>query len=375
MCEINPEYKKILHRYRYVVKLKQEMKYDEALVYCLALNMVWPRAELLLDIGYCYENLGDNVNAELYYVQAIEMKEPLKKLSTFNGCYAKFLRDVMGDYQKADIYYSKAVNCNDAGCHIYYQCGLMLQYNMGRYKAALDQYLNALKFDSNSAECMIQAAICYEVLNDYENANEFYVKAIGNCEEYREEVKYLNWYGMFLRDDVGKYEEAKGCFIKAIEIDSRDENAYYQYGRLLRDYIGDYSEAAKYYLKCIEINPNRYGVHGSYGYLLYLMKDYEMALKYVKVEINDISYDNIWAHFYCSVIHKAMNNDKAADVSLWRAVGLAEVKDTEDFLNYLRILSTISECNAGYQEIEEKFKRIINDKTKLSERNSSCIII
>ena len=277
--DMKPE--NVFYLYQYAAMLKDEEKYSEALSYYLRLNELDRNAVYLLHSAYCFENLHDNVNAEIYYLKAIEMGKDRRHSSMLYTWYGQFLRDVMEDYEKAEIYFLEALETNSAGAHAYYEYGIMLQVNMRRYKDALKQYLAALEFDPNSAKCMVQSAICYEILQDDDKANEYYIRAIDKCEDEEEEVKCLNWYGMFLRDDVHKYEEAKECFVKAIEIGPDDQNSYYQYARLLRDYIGDYEEAERCYIKCIEMDPKKQGVNGSYGYLLYLMGKYAKALEYI----------------------------------------------------------------------------------------------
>ena len=95
-----------------------------------------------------------------------------------------------------------------------------------------------------------------------------------------------------LSHDLGN---AKLYFEKAIEIDPNEGDSYYQYAKFLRDYAKDYKESEKNYLKAFELNDEE-SSHGSYGYLLYLMGDYDKAMKHVEMELYQSCGNNEYAH-------------------------------------------------------------------------------
>ena len=48
---------------------------------------------------------------------------------------------------------------------------------------------------------------------------------------------------------------------------------------MMRDFVKQFKESEKWRLKCLEINPKDCGTNASYGYSLYLMGQYDKAIK------------------------------------------------------------------------------------------------
>ena len=365
------------HRTQYALMWRNNKRYSKALEQFMKLIELAPdRAEYVLEAAYCYEQLKDKENAEMYYSRAIELDTTSKS----TNWYAQWLRDEIHDYDKAATYFRKCIRIEPTKCNNYYQYGSMLQTNMRDYKTALRQYLSALKVEPNNAKYTLQCAICYEKLKEYENAGKFYLRAIeindakefGKEKQKQREVKYLNWYGVFLRDHMSNYGEAGKYFLKAIEVKPKDPSAYYHYARMLRDYIKDYKGAEAYYLKCMEVSPKRHGAHGSYGYLLYLMGEYERAIEQIEIEVNEISDNNMWAYFYYGLVNDTIGDKDKADAALWRAIGVMDVKDSEEVMRYLRSIKGTNEQNVDYHE---KFERMVDDKLNLLNDNVKCYLI
>ena len=101
-----------------------------------------------------------------------------------------------------------------------------------------------------------------------------------------------------------------------------------------RDFAKDFEKAEIYYLKALEIDHNTPAINGSYGYLLYLMGDYEKAMKYIEKELK-INKRNKWAYFYHGLLNKIQGNDEIAEKELLRAISVMVCTDKHETLKHL----------------------------------------
>ena len=311
--ELDPQ--DISCRYYYGVALYAKKKYELALTQykkCIEINNY-------IDIfmqkcAACYEQMKDFENAEKYYKQAIDM-EP-------------------------DDHYCR------------YKYGALLQ-KYGKHKEALTQFTKAMELDKDDPDYIMECAYSYYKLDDVENADKYYLKAIemdgGN------KAIYSTWYALFLWDGVDDLENAKKYYMKAMEIEPNDYYAYYAYAEMLRDYVKDYDEAEEYYLKALKIDDKGDGLCSGYGYLLYLMFDYGNGMKYVKREL-EVYDNNLWAHFHHGLLNKVIGNDEMMEKAFMKAVEL--VTDKEGVIKRLEEKKTLDILNV---ECYEKLEKMIMD--------------
>ena len=166
-----------------------------------------------------------------------------------NDSYGHFLKarvfDEWGAYKLADGSYQRAIE-SDPNCKIYkIWYGCMLEGKVEKFEEALKQFQDFLDIEADNIRWIYRCGQCLMKL--------------------------------------GKYQQAKTYYDKAIEIAPDKVQPYFRYAKELRDGKRDYKESEKYYLKSLEIDDKQQYVRGSYGYLLYLMGEYEKAMKYVEM--------------------------------------------------------------------------------------------
>ena len=366
-------------------------------------------------IGNCYQELNDEENqkkfheqAEPYYQKAIELS-PINSRYFHN--YGKLLKG-MERYKEAIEIFNKAIisdksmlnsmkfksrsMLNAAKCHIalqdyasaevvyqklidedpsndthynHYLYGIVLKKN-NNFEAALDKFKISLRYQPNSGKYALKCAICYEKLGDYQAANEFYLKAVHINGSNGDNVECMAAYAKFLRYIMNDCEQAMLYCHKAGEIDSKDVASHYQLAKLYRDYRKDYIEAEKYYLKCLEFDYSGFLINGSYGYLLYLLGDYEKALKFVQIELK-IDDMNKWTHYYHALIHKIKGNVEESEIALLNAVRLVEKGNRKRILS---VLALKKESKKDDNEMHQRFENMVLLKLN-SQNDTDCQLI
>ena len=214
----------------------------------------------------------------------------------------------------AEMEYLSIVELHPESGDSWYTYGLMLQINR-KYELALMQIKRAIEIEPSNAKYILACATVYENLKDY--------------------------------------MKAANLFTKAIEIDPKDMNSYYEYATMLRDKVRDYPESERYYLKALEINDvSDRGTNGSYGYLLYLMGEYNKGIKYVEIELA-LHPRKYWAHFYHGLLHKVLGNKELSEKALLKAIEFAP-GNKEGILVHLEVLKKNDSMNLEYYERFEK---------------------
>ena len=174
-----------------------------------------------------------------------------------------------------------------------YNYGLCFQ-DILKYESTLSQFNKAIELDPADPDFLILAGKCHTSLEDYDNARNCFLKAI---EMDSKSAKYYAYYGTFLGETKQDINNAKSQFDKAIALEPGNAEIYYQCAVVLRDYKERYKESQEYYLKCLELSRNE-PPYGSYGYLLYLMGEYESAMKYAQMELKSKQDKYVWGYFY-----------------------------------------------------------------------------
>jgi len=95
-------------------------------------------------------------------------------------------------------------------------------------------------------------------------------------------------------DYLGRYEEAIGCYDRALRADDRDETAWQNKGRAFNA-LGMYDQAIKCYERAIDLNPENARAKNEKGFALNQLGAYEEALTCFEAAIDiDKRYKEAW---------------------------------------------------------------------------------
>lgn len=124
----------------------------------------------------------------------------------------------------------------------------------------------------------------------FEDAERFLRKAV-DLEPTRSGYCML---GVALRG-LGRNAEGQECYLRAIEIDSAFEEAYYNLGVSLRE--SDPAQARELFVKALQLDPNYAAAHSELGWLLRRQGSLLEAEYHLRRAI-EIRPENAWAHVY-----------------------------------------------------------------------------
>jgi protein O-mannosyl-transferase len=123
--------------------------------------------------------------------------------------------------------------------------------------------------------------------------------------------------GLYYRD-MGDYETAFGYATRAVELASKNYNAYENLGTI-RAYQERYDEAILFYEQAIELNPDFYLAHNNLGLVYSYLGDYDKSLLYLHnaVELNPKLSK---AHNDLGVVHAQIGNFELAVEEIGKAI-------------------------------------------------------
>ena len=272
----------------------------------------------LNNLGGVYRDMGDYVQAEKYYLEAMSIRKSV--LGESHPDYAMSLNNLgalysnIGDYSKAKLYYLEVLNiCKSVlgETHPNYATSLnnlgLLYSNMGDYSKTESYYLEALSIYKSVlgkshpvyAISLNNLGSIYIKMGDYSKAEQYLLEALSIRksvlgESHPDYATSLNNLGL-LYSDMGDYSKAEPYYLEALSIHKSvlgETHPSYaislnNLGGLYRN-MGDYSKAEQYLLEALSIHKSVLGeTHPDYaislnnlGVLYSNMGDYSKAESY-----------------------------------------------------------------------------------------------
>jgi len=150
-----------------------------------------------------------------------------------------------------------------------------LLYRLNRIEDALEAYQSALEYDSQSADAMSNAALCYVQLNNNEQARACFEMALRIKPDHFTNLFNL---GLLYRENK-EHKKAQYCFLKCMELQPEQYDAYYQMAIISME-RRHHEEAEGYFLKALGLAPKVFALHFDYATLLHQQNRKEEALQY-----------------------------------------------------------------------------------------------
>lgn len=197
--------------------------------------------------GECVQILGDHLQAEEYYTQALEANP--KYLKTYQNLAA--LLESKGSLEEARRYLEQAQALSPLNTERLYHLGkLCLQSgNQDLAQTYFHQCLKGGHSFSNSqlqeaAETFLQAGLSAD-------AEKLFSQSL---KEDPKNIHLYNRLGIALRQQQ-KHREALDCYDKALKVDPNNEKIYYNLGILFFD-LGEKQKSLDAFHKALKIRPN-----------------------------------------------------------------------------------------------------------------------
>lgn len=199
-----------------------------------ALDRIW----LIVELSEMYDE-SIALHNELIDANAYSHK------AWFNLGHAHFCKK---EYQAAADAYDTAFTINEKFEVAYRDCGEALMH-LGKFSEAIEVFERAIANNGNNAYLLMQIGLCYEEIEEFFVAHDYYIKAAQQEAQNPEPFFRMGEnYGK-----QGRWQNAASAYRKAIQLDGT--NAHYYVGlAVVMDEIGDFETADKAYEKAIRLD-------------------------------------------------------------------------------------------------------------------------
>ena len=416
----------------YTNALVKENKFNEAEVACRkALEFNPGSAEVYNSLGIILNNLGRLDEAETNYKKAIELKPDYSQAYNNLG----IILDKIGRLDEAETNYKKATELNPNLVETYINLGITLN-KLGKLDEAELSYKKAIELKPDYIEAYNNLGVILTELERFEDAEIILKKAIQLKPDYTEsynslgallykldkideaeasfkkaiELKpdYVEAYNNLANTlkDLDRFDEAEVNYRKAIELKPDFAKAYNNLGSILQkpedaeksfkkaiqlepDYAEAYSnlgvtqynlarldEAELNYRKAIELKPNFTKAYINRGHILFLKKEYVLALK--DYDICNTKYSRgkslecLYALGRIDEIYQRINSESELDeknlhiAAFSSFISYKEKKSTKNnfcknpinFISFTNLSSHLNDSNFLIDEIIEELKNL-----------------
>ncbi len=201
-------------------------------------------------------------------------------------------------------------------------------YLEGRnWKAALEDYKEAQKFNPKFSSINMNMGVAYLSLGNVDEAFKQYNTAI---KKNPKSVSALMNRGM-IYFDMDMWTSAMYDFNAVLEIDPANASAL-THRAVLHKRMGNYEEAIRDNSVVISVNPNSPGIYYNRGFVYYLSDEKELALNDFSKAIN-LDHKHAAAHYWRSICSLDLGDTVAAKQDLLISMELGHQADEE----YLRV--------------------------------------
>lgn len=305
------------------------------------------------DFGTAYEKLEDLKNAEKYYLLALE-HDP-EKLLGLNALYGITDKNPDSDQNISLLKKIRKIKGPDYESNFWHESGV-IYFKNEQYDKAVENFKKSTELTPNDPVRLEYLGLAYEKSGDFENAIEYYNKAIN--ESTTDKGKYLNRLG-FLLTDLGKYDEAVKMLQKAIELDPNPiyfENLGYAY-----ENAGNKPEAKIWYLKALEIaKQEKDKYENRLGVFFYNQQLYEKAIHHylnaVRINEKPIYFENI------GLAYEKMNRLKEAEEYYRHALNTSVQTNDADTPRYYNQLAFFLSKNDKHEEAANLLEKAVQLK-------------
>jgi len=311
-------------------------------------------------------NLGRLYNFRNEYEKAIEF---FKKCIDLKPDFDLAYFDITTSYEELEMYeeaeknYLKAIELDPEDLSYYLNLGNLYKNELNFPEKGISQYLKVIEIDSLNSDAYNNAGILFlDVLNDLEKAEQYLIKA----NEIDNNAVLVNYNLARLYEEKEEFALSKDYYQRAIDLDPLNSYYFFRVTTPLEE-LGLNDEAEKNYLKAIELNPkdNTYR-----DYLAYLYVDnlnqVDKAINLIK---KGIKVNSEWERYFTkrlAEIHFENLNDNQHSLKLIN-FALEGVEESEYYASYYGFRGKIHQSLNKLEHAEDDFKKaILLDKSEVN---------
>jgi tetratricopeptide (TPR) repeat protein len=276
--------------------------------------------QVLNDIAYCYDRLGDTQTAIQRYNDCIAVN-PFSDAAWYN---LGNLHNHHERYEEALQAFDFAIASNPQNSSALYNRGATL-VELERFKEAIESFNEYLQFDLNNVQALCSIAECYEHIKAPAKALKYYTTALKIDPEYADA-----YYGKgLLMMEKTHYEVALECLHRALCINPANAEYCYGMGVLLLRINAD-EVALQAFRRSTELNP--------YDVESWLIMSELVGSTDLYEALNILDEAHVYnphkgvVFFRKAALYYLLKNKKSCLTSLEQALKLSDKTDADDFL-------------------------------------------
>lgn len=220
------------------------------------------------------------------YYQLINSKYSQNATESLTNIYKN-----LNNISLAMDYAIQTLNDNPKNAKMHFTYGVMLD-EAKNYEASMEQYNLALQYGDNSPELMeiLENKWTQNIVNNPTNAQ-----------------NYINLGAIYQKQ--GHFEEAKNQYIKAMQLDSSDDTAFYNLASLYIEQK-NYQGAIETYNKLLMRHPDSVEIISYKAQALYNAKRYDEALKQYELILNLDSNNKTAKEMIDDIVYNRYSGEK-----------------------------------------------------------------
>ena len=236
------------------------------------------------------------------------------------------------DLVNAIYNFNKALSNYPNDFFIYFQRGIA-KYENGDIIGSIEDYTKSINLNPFNREAYNNRGVAYSIIGDYKRAIDDFNNALHETKSYENENNILVNLA-YAKINFGDYFGAKEDYLKVIENNPRNSNAYAGLGKIFF-YKNDFNNALINFKKAIKLNPK-----DQYAYF-YKGKTYYKLNRFNESETNfsnSIKIDPFNEEFFTkrALTRKKMNNKFSACKDLEQAIFLSEKDKDKKLIDYCK---------------------------------------
>lgn len=370
--QINPDYNVPLSNWAKAIKRLPDPQTGLA-EFRQAIESDFPSARGYYELGITLWEQQQHADALATFERAIDQDPSLADAYVYCG----LAHDKLGELDKAISCYQQASNLNPDSALTYNNWGWVLEQKQD-FVAATEKYKQALRVDSSFETAYANWLSSMMKLPDPEAE---LISMRHTIESEFSTAAGYNALGRALYTEFKRYDEARQCFNKAIQVDPEYADAHFNLGNLLRDMFL-YDEAMEKYQLVVKIEDHAYFYH-NHAHVLQKLGRYKQSkhkwketyLAYKRHENEDQFVSDSWFHIYFGSLCQEIFRDFKAAEQLYIKAKNIDPNNHNAYFALAKLYLEQKESAISDDDMDGKTRNVANFKAWEAFRHAEKLLL